>query len=187
MTLQAQTGPYGVDLVLDGTGDLVAWPSGALGSIEGPPNCVQALTNRLKTPVGSLPMDPNYGTGFQAEIGRNVNLAVTEAKAQQAMSRIVESDPRFLAVKEIRAQEVEHHPNSTAVSATVVLATGQQVKIADIMTASIEDLIDPEAVTLGSIEQINALEDQAFLAPEPEAQELKEAAAIQETQEDLTL
>jgi phage baseplate assembly protein W len=187
MSLQAESEPLGRDVVLSGDGDLVVWPSGSLGSIEGPPNCVQALTDRLKTPVGSLPMDPNYGTGFQAEVGQNVNPTVTEARAQQVMSRIVESDKRFLAVKEIKATEVHDEPNTTAVSATLILVTGQEVKIANILTASIEDLIDPEAVTLGSIEQINALEDQSFFAPEPEAQELKEAATIQETQEDLTL
>lgn len=185
--LVAESDPYGVDLALNGSGDLVVWPNGALGTIEGPTNCVQALTDRLKTPVGSLPMDPNYGTGFQAEVGKNTNPTVTEARAQQDMSRIVESDKRFLAVKEIKAAEVRDEPNTTAVSATLILVTGQEVKIANILTASIEDLIDPEAVTLGSIEQINALEDQSFFAPEPEAQELKEAATIQETQEDLTL
>lgn len=187
MGLQAESEPLGRDVVLSGDGDLVVWPNGSLGSIEGPDNCVQALTDRLKTPVGSLPMDPNYGTGFQAEIGQHVNPTVTEARAQQVMSRIVESDKRFLAVKEIRAVEPQHENNTTAVSATLVLVTGQEVKIANILTASIEDLIDPESVTLGSIEQINALEDQSFFAPEPEAQELKEAATIQETQEDLTL
>jgi phage baseplate assembly protein W len=187
MGLQAENDPYGVDLSISGLGDLVVTPSGALGSIGGPENCVQALTDRLKTPVGSLPMDTNYGTGFQAEVGKNTNPVVTEARAQQVMSRIVESDKRFLAVKEIKANEVNGSPTTTAVSATLILVTGQQIKIADILTASIEDLIDPEAVTLGSIEQINALEDQSFLAPEPEAQELKEAATIQEIQEDLTL
>jgi hypothetical protein len=131
-------------------------------------------------------MDPNYGTGFQEEIGKNTNPVVTEARAQQVMSRIVESDKRFLAVKEIKASEVNGAPTTTAVSATLILVTGQEVKIADILTASIEDLIDPEAVTLGSIEQINALEDQSFFAREPEAEELKEAATIEETVEDLT-
>lgn len=184
--LVAESDPYGVDLALNGSGDLVVWPNGALGTIEGPTNCVQALTDRLKTPVGSLPMDPNYGTGFQEEIGKNTNPVVTEARAQQAMSRIVESDKRFLAVKEIKASEVKGAPTTTAVSATLILVTGQEVKIADILTASIEDLIDPEAVTLGSIEQINALEDQSFFAREPEAEELKEAATIEETVEDLT-
>jgi phage baseplate assembly protein W len=182
----SEPNPYGVDLVLDGEGDLVVWPNGALGTIEGALNCVQALTDRLKTPVGSLPMDPNYGTGFQEEVGKNTNPVVTEARAQQVMSRIVESDKRFLAVKEIKASEVQGSPTTTAVSATLILVTGQQVEIADILTASIEDLIDPEAVTLGSIEQINALEDQSFFAREPEAEELKEAATIEETVEDLT-
>lgn len=187
MGLQAESDPYGVDLVLNGSGDLVVWPNGSLGSIGGPENCVQALIDRLKTPVGSLPMDSNYGTSFQAEIGKNINPVVLEARAQQSMNRVVESDKRFLAVKEIRALEPRDEANTATISATLILVTGQEVKIANILTASIEDLIDPESVTLGSIEQITALEDQSFFASEPEAQELKEAATIQETQEDLTL
>jgi phage baseplate assembly protein W len=90
--------PYGTDLALTAQGDLTASGQGDLALVSGIANALAALERRVQTPVGSLVLDPTYGSRVPDAIGLPSGQATAlRAYATQALLQ----DPRVAAVPSV--------------------------------------------------------------------------------------
>lgn len=181
------TNPYGVDLAIDpNTGDLVAWPNGALGVREGPDNAVQAMLLWIKTMPGEVPLHPEVGSSFnQGVIGDKFNIVGIEGLARAEFKNILAQDARFLSVGGLRVTQVDSKFGPQAhVSATLYLTGGEQVEVLDLAqgvfsTISEQDDLDPSPV--------DPLDDPSFFFDDLDADDLADTDTAASAVEDLDL
>lgn len=169
--------PYGIDIALTATGDVVVWPNGAVGTLEGPENAVQAMRLRMRTWPGELTLHPEYGSAFGQIVGKKYSLEVIQAEGTNEVRRITEQDARFLAGRNVEAHAVEGKPTAVRVAVELTLAGGERVVISDITQPDIEGAVE---VPDGDLEDLNALADfDEFIAQDDEeADDLRDAALL---------
>lgn len=92
----------GVDLGLDYDGDTAdAQSDGAdLGTVEGLENLYQAIQNRLLTPIGTLPLHPEYGSTLHSFIGTNNN-PIIETAIKMSVVNALQGEERIALIRGI--------------------------------------------------------------------------------------
>lgn len=84
---------YGIDIQIDSQGNLHA-SNGDLATVSGLNNISQAIYNRLKTPINSVVMHPEYGSVLSLFIGLG-NSTKNAFIAQANVTQTLISDPRI--------------------------------------------------------------------------------------------
>ena len=87
----------GIDIAIDAAGQLGYDQSGDLALVAGIPNLDQALSNRLVSAPGDLPLHPDYGNVLVTQLGRILPETLTLANAYARAA--VLADPRIGAVQ----------------------------------------------------------------------------------------
>jgi phage baseplate assembly protein W len=106
------TSGAGAELETDGNGDLTL--------ITGIACLEQDLINRLRTPVGSLPYHPEYGSILPEIIGKkNDDGWITKARIE--ISKCLQSDDRVIKVQDI---QITSYISTLSISFTVVTPSG---------------------------------------------------------------
>lgn len=169
--------PFGVDIALTAGGDVVVWPNGAVGTITGPPNAVQALQMRMRTRPGELTLHPDYGSNFGQIIGKKYDLQIIQAEGKNEIGRVIDQDPRFLAGQDVIAEAIDGQATGARVGATLVLTTGERITVSDIAEP---DIVGAVAVPDDDLESLSALSDfDEFIAQDnEEADDLRDAAQL---------
>lgn len=94
-----------LDLGSEGTGEFNTDISGDLSIVQGEECLVQDLSHRLRTPIGTLPHHPDYGSMFSTLIGSKKDTNWRE-KCLVELSRVVRSDPRVTDISDIRIDSI---------------------------------------------------------------------------------
>lgn len=144
--------PYGIDIALTDDGDVVVTPAGQVGLIGGPANCIQAVTGRVRTIVGELPLHPEYGSAFPTHkfIGRKLlDTLPIETEARRELNILLAEDPRFIAANGVQAIQDPNQPQTVQVKAALVLVGGQVVRIADLAAPRVDEISDPTINDVG--------------------------------------
>lgn len=129
---------YGIDVAIGADGDLVVGPTGALALVGDTDNVVQALRLRMMTTPGELPLHPDYGSDLKRRlVGSKIDEPFAASVANIELRRLLEQDQRFAAATDVTIRTGPETPNVEAVSATLVLAGGEQL--------TVESLADPRA------------------------------------------
>ena len=97
---------YGTDLWVTSDGDLLVFPSGDLGTIEGLDNLDQAITNLLNTPYGWLFESENYGSVLEKYWGKP-NTPQTRLACAKEIQETLSQDPRISKIIKITTRKVE--------------------------------------------------------------------------------
>jgi hypothetical protein len=137
--------PYGIDLAIDATGDVIVTPSGAIATVDGPQNCVQALVARMLTGPGELTQHPEYGSTFKELVGSKFSLPIIQGAAANEVRQIVDEDPRFLAGQNITAEPIAGAPTSARVSLELLLTGGDSLVVTDLAGPGVEVTDTPTA------------------------------------------
>ena len=169
--------PYGIDLAIDATGDVIVTPSGAIATIDGPQNCVQALVARMLTAPGELTLHPETGSTFKEIVGSKFSLPVIQGAAASEVRQIIAEDTRFLAGQNIEALPVDGQPTAARVALELVLSAGDKLVVTDLAGPGVEVVESP---TIDQLDELGdgdtAYEDFDFLAEdEAELAELRDA------------
>lgn len=138
--------PFGTDLVVSDEGDLVVWPTGALGVISGPDNAIQALKMRMRTALGDLQQHPSYGSGFHAIIGGKSSRQGITGTAFQEIRRLLAQDDRFLYAE--GASVLERQENGAAaydVGVTLFLVNGDAMLVQSLTTGAVDSIVETTA------------------------------------------
>lgn len=157
---------YGTDLAIDiDTGDLLAWPNGALAVKAGVDNAVQAVYLRIKTTPGEVALHPEYGTTFSLLVGAKLAIPPLEGGVRDQFARIARDDPRFLAVRNVSVSQVQkQHGPGVRIGASLYLIGGETLNMLDLAEGVVEtdqtDLTDTDA--LDSPDFLSADADEAF-------------------------
>lgn len=142
---------YGIDLMLGPDGDLVIAPNGDITLVSGADNCIQALTMRMRTVLGGLPMHPDYGSELGGSaVGQKASPETVFAIARRELVRLVEQDRRFLAARDLAVTPHQlDHGTAYAVAATVELVQGE--------TLGINDLASPTVIEVGASDDLSGV------------------------------
>jgi hypothetical protein len=181
------TNPYGVDLAIDpNTGDLIAWPNGALATREGPENAVQAVLLWVKTSPGEVPLHPDVGSSFNSKLlGGKFNVVALQGMAYTEFKNILASDARFLTIRNLAVEQVNGQNGARAhVRATLYLTGGEQVEVLDFAQGVFSTVADPVDGDFGE-SPVDPLDDPEFFADELEADDLTDVDPIASAVEDL--
>lgn len=174
--------PYGIDLLLSDDGDLVVSPSGDITTITGAMNCAQTVVQRLRTRPGELPLHLDWGSTLDAIVGtKALDETIAAAYAANEARALIDSDRRFLAVRDVQAQTAEGDVTRVAVRITLALALGEEVTVGDVATPRLDEVLVDDASTLADFDSsgdaalLDGLEDAAeAYDPEDETPELEE-------------
>jgi hypothetical protein len=151
------TDPYGCDVLLTNDGDFSVTAAGQLALVDGPMNCAQALVCRLRTSLGELPLQPEYGNSIELLIGSKANdPTLVVSKVNIELRDIFQHDRRFLRAEKISAQGDPIYPARTGVYVELVLAGGDRLAVDDVgdtpgleafnAQPEIADDLDPDAI-----------------------------------------
>lgn len=180
------TDPYGVDLAIDpDSGDLIAWPNGALAVKDGADNVVQALYLWIKTTPGEVPLHPDFGSAFaNGVIGGKFNIVGIEGLARAEFKNILANDNRLLSVSNVTVVENDAGDYGPAanVSATVYLVGGESVEVLDFAQGVFSTLTDNTDV---DPTPVDPLDDPTFFADQPEYDDLADVDTLASAVEDL--
>lgn len=172
---------YGTDIAIDpATGDVIVGPDGALGTITGPDNCVQALKLRMATWPGELTEDPSYGSDFQRIVGKKYDPTVLAAEARTQLNDIAGTDARFLAVDSTTAT-VDGQPTAVKVGVTLSLSGGEKIVVADLTDTDFDATVALADVSLDELLADDGATDEgdSFIAQDQaEADDLRDAANL---------
>lgn len=128
------TDDYGTDVLLTDAGDLSVTPAGQLALLSGPLNCAQALSMRLRTAPGELPLQQEYGNALPAQIigTKSHDPSLVVSKVNIELRQIIQDDGRFLKAERIATVTDPADPTRTAVYVEVVLAAGDRLSVDDV-------------------------------------------------------
>lgn len=134
---------YGVDLRLTDTGDLAISNGGDLVQSIGATNAAQAIVNRLRTPPGSLPLHPDYGSDLLTRLvgakARDAQLVI--AHVNTTARAMAEQDRRFVGMTDIA---VDTDASTIQIACAIVLAGGERLLAADLGQPRTDELaMDP--------------------------------------------
>ena len=107
--------PFGVDIRLDEDGNIVVAESNDVALISGLANVLQAVNNRLSTPVGSLIKQTAYGLGAIPGVA-GTSYALSYLRMSYTASLL--QDPRIERVENLK---LEMNKDSVYISADLVL------------------------------------------------------------------
>lgn len=179
------TNPYGVDLAIDpNTGDLVVWPNGALATMEGPNNAVQAVLLWIKSSPGEVVLHPDFGSSFNDSlVGAKLNIPALDGLARAEFKNILAQDSRFLAISNVEVSQVpgEYGPQAH-VAATLHLTTGETFEVLDYGQGVFSTISEPDELDESPVD---ALDDPEFFADELDEDDLADADTIASAVEDL--
>jgi phage baseplate assembly protein W len=112
------------DIGLTGDGDLdLERDNNDVGLVHGDDNLVQAIVNRLRTSLGELPYQPEYGLG--SPIGQPVNDKMREYVTLTIIEQLSQDD-RIARVKDV---VIQSEGDTFFVDLSVVPITGESVNI----------------------------------------------------------
>jgi hypothetical protein len=157
--------PYGADLQISDAGDLVVTPTGDLALISGPLNCGQALTLRLRTAAGELPLHPDYGSDLDRRLiasrTSDDELALTSARV--LLSKIVRADSRFLAVRDLSTTRLNASGTQLAIACKLALAARDSIAVTSLAAPRGDEI--SVTTDLPSLDELTttAVSDLAFL------------------------
>jgi hypothetical protein len=162
---------------------VIVTPSGAIATVDGPQNCVQALVARMLTGPGELTQHPEYGSTFRELVGGKFSLPIIQGAAANEVRQIVDEDPRFLAGQNITAEPIAGAPTSARVSLELLLTGGDSLTVTDLAGPGVEVTDTPSSLLgtedladLADLEAEEAAEDWDFLAQdEAELDDLNDA------------
>lgn len=115
---------FGVDILLT-KGKLVASPTGDLTLVAGRDNLLQALGNRIDTPLKELLHHPNYGCGVHSLKGRVNDIGAVTLGARYVEASLLD-DPRIASVPSSTATA---HGNALDIEATALPITGAAIDL----------------------------------------------------------
>lgn len=170
--------PYGIDLAIDATGDLRVTASGSVGLVSGPYNCAQAVSLRMRTTPGELPLHPEYGSSLPALIGAKLQVGGIVQHANADLQTMLAEDPRFVtaAITTVAKPATTFSPESVALSATAKLVGGESLTLDNVSDPSPSDVSLPQ-LTDPSIDPtltFDPLTEQEFFADTPELDSLND-------------
>lgn len=176
--------PHGVDLAISATGDLVVNASGALTAVSGPYNCAQALSVRMRTAPGELPLHPAYGSNVAAMfVGAPMNVAALVLQMNADLQQMLAEDVRFRTAKVTSwaAPASAQYPSGVQVAVTAVLAGGEQVSLENVTEPSPSDVTVPQPITPGIDPTLtyDPMAQAEFFASEPEFDQLLDLNTLQ--------
>jgi hypothetical protein len=177
---EPEANPYGVDLAIGASGDLVINSAGALTAVGRVQVMAQTIQLRLRTALGDLALHPLYGSN--PPIGAKMNPEALAANLNGELQRMVLADPRFQSAT---IQEVQSPINedSTAmrVSVLCVLSGGKQFTVEGLpVEARVTEVQQVTIETAGGEADLESVEEEAFFADESEAREIAEEQRLQE-------
>lgn len=137
------TDAYGIDLRLSSDGDLMVSRTGDLLTVQGPENVAHALTLRMRTYPGELPLHDEYGSALLSKVigAKSSDDAILASQARIEVQRILESDRRFLAARDVTALVDPDDPTIATVSLTLELAGGDTLLVGDLTRPRIDQVI----------------------------------------------
>lgn len=115
LTEDALRDPFGVDIRLDENGNIVVAESNDVALISGLANVIQAVNNRLSTPVGSLIKQTAYGLGATPGVA-GTSQALSYLRMNYRASLL--QDPRIERVENL---QVEMDKDLVYISADLIL------------------------------------------------------------------
>jgi hypothetical protein len=150
--------PYGVDLAIGPSGDLVVNSAGALALVGDVQIMAQALQLRVRTALGDLALHPTYGTDLP--VGGKMDPMALAAALNGQLAQAVSNDPRIQSAT-VMGVEYPVSGNATAVvlEVTVLLAGGEQFAVAGL----------PAEVRVGEVTQTGNVQGESGLSPFEEA------------------
>lgn len=173
----ADQDPYGVDVRLTDTGDLAVTRAGDLTAISGPTNCVQAMTLRMRSVPGDLPLHPDYGNDLGSLVGgKSLDTGLIAGRANSLLRDALQSDRRFLAAKDITVAALDDTGQKVGVGLTLQLAGGEQISLLDLADVRLDEI---DTVQIDS-EGFESDDDLAFL----DGLELDEIPDLEESIDD---
>ena len=96
---------YGTDLWLTRDGDLLIFPDGNVGTLDGLDNLDQAITNLLNTPQGWLYENDSYGSVLEKYWGKP-NTPQTRMACAKEIQETLSQDPRISKIIKITTRQV---------------------------------------------------------------------------------
>jgi len=114
---------WGQDILLN-EGDFVPSSTGDLSLVSSISNVKQAIVNRLKTEVGSLPYDTTYGLDLSLLIGRKHTLE-REEFLRTAIVETLKQEPRIRAISQVQVLSDKNRPDVIYVSIVVIPTSTQ--------------------------------------------------------------
>ncbi len=166
---------YGTDVRITDAGDIAVTPSGDIGLISGPLNCVQALSMRLRTEPGELPLHPDYGNPIGDLVGAKADEALMTGRANAILREALQADRRFLSADSIAAVAGERG-GRVSVSCRLRLAGGERIALSDLADVRLDEI---DTVQLGAA-GFESDDDLAFL----DGQDLDEIPELEEGVDD---
>lgn len=135
---------YGTDLRLTDSGDIALTASGDLQTITGPEVCVQALTSRVRTYPGELPLHPEYGSHMADRlIGTHRDQQLAESVVAGELRILLREDERFTGARNITVDTSD--PEAARVAVTLLLTAGDRVTVDDLSDPSSDLTIEDTA------------------------------------------
>jgi hypothetical protein len=176
--------PYGVDLAIGPSGDLVVNSAGALALVGDVQVMAQALQLRVRTALGDLALHPTYGT--ELPVGGKMDPMAVAAALNGQLAQAVSNDPRIQSAT-VTGVEYPVSGNATAVvlEVTVLLAGGEQFTVSGL----------PAEVRVGEVTQtgnvsgesgLSSFEEQPYFADEEATAEIEAESELQSLVNDLT-
>lgn len=123
--LTTPSDPLGTDLLVTATGDLQYTATGDLATASGIANLLGALSRRLDSALGTLPLHPTYGSGLSTVLGDPL---LGPAVVTGYVTLTLLQDPRV--------QQVSHVQVTASGDAWVVSATVQPVALPQPVTVT---------------------------------------------------
>ncbi len=179
--------PYGSDIAFTADGNLVVQANGALGMVDGPDTCVQAVRMRFQTSRGELDLHPDYGSDLQGHIGDKLDRDQLRSQATIELRRLVDGDRRFLGATDINASPAgdpgtRGGDTGTIISCKMQLAAGDVLNVTDLTTPDLSVSVSPSDTPIDDADVLPDLQEAEFVGNDPgELVELADAAAFADT------
>jgi hypothetical protein len=135
--------PFGTDIALSDTGDLIVSGSGSLGTMSGPDNAVQALRLRTRTAIGELDQHPSYGSVFPSLVGSKASRAAMSGQAGAELRRLLAQDDRFLYYEDLTVEESQEAGGAAfKVGVTLALISGDELAVRSLSDAQVDAVVE---------------------------------------------
>lgn len=183
------TDPYGVDLAIDGTGDLRVTHSGALGAVAGADCVSQAVLLRLRTSRGEITLHPAYGSTLPTHfVGSHRPLGAMVTELNSELLELIETDGRFLTARVAYSNQpatTGGSPTSSLLGVQATLIAGERLSVVDITDPETSAVVTTDP-GLDPLLTLDPLEQQAFFADEPELDTLSDLNLVNSLVGDVT-